>query len=260
MIVQKEFIRNLALRGERIDGRKEDEFRKLTVETGVIENAEGSALVTLGKTKVIVGVKMHVGEPFADKSDEGMLMCNAELSPLASPEWERGPPSDESIELARVVDRGVRESKAVDMKKLCIKEKEKAWVVCIDIQPMNDDGNLIDAAGIGAMAALHTTKMPHFDGEEVDYSKKEKKLPVKFKAIPVTHVKVGGKFLVDPNREEEKASTMRLTVCTKDGGNVCAMQKNHGDGLLQEEVLSLIERSSRKADELRKHIGSSKAE
>lgn len=256
MILQKEFIKNLAMRGQRLDGRKEDETRKLVIETGVIENAEGSARVWLGKTQVLVGVKLSVAEPFSDTPDEGILMSNAELSPLASPEWERGPPSDESIELARVVDRGIRESKAIEMKKLCIKEGEKVWMVCIDSQPINDDGNLMDAAGIGAMAALLTAKMPHYDEkeDEIDYHKRDKKLPVKFRAIPVTHVKVGDKFLADPCREEERASTARFTVTTKEGGNVCSMQKGGADGFTQEEVLSLIERSAKKADEIRKHL------
>ncbi len=38
--------------------------------------------------------------------------------------------------------------------KLVVKEGEKVWTVIIDIYPINDDGNLIDAATIGAVCAL----------------------------------------------------------------------------------------------------------
>lgn len=56
---------------ERIDGRKMDEFREIKVETNIIENAEGSARVKIGKTDVIVGVKMNIGVPFSDMPKYG---------------------------------------------------------------------------------------------------------------------------------------------------------------------------------------------
>ena len=43
-----------------------------------------------------------------------------ELVPFASPMFESGPPREDAIELARVVDRGIRHSEIVDKKKLCI--------------------------------------------------------------------------------------------------------------------------------------------
>ena len=163
------YIENLVAKDKRTDGRKIDEFRKINIETGVIEKAEGSARVKLGNTEVIAGIKLDVGEPFPDKPDEGVLMVGAELSPLASPEFETGPPSETAIELARVVDRGIRESKAIETEKLVIKSKEKVWMVFADIHILNHDGNLIDASGISVMAALLNSKMPTYDGEKINY-------------------------------------------------------------------------------------------
>jgi len=117
------------LEGKRFDNRKPDEFREITIETGVAKNAEGSARVKIGKTEVLVGVKMNIGEPYPDSPDKGNLMTTAELLPLSSPRIQLGRPGIESIELARVIDRGIRESKFIQLDKLCIKKGEKVWNV-----------------------------------------------------------------------------------------------------------------------------------
>jgi exosome complex component RRP42 len=113
-------IAQLIEKGERLDGRELTEYREIKLEQGIIERAEGSARVRLGKTEVVVGTKIEMGEPFADTPNEGVLTVNAELVPLASPSFEPGPPDETSIELARIVDRGIRESKMIDTEKLCI--------------------------------------------------------------------------------------------------------------------------------------------
>ena len=86
---------------------------------------------------------MDVAEPYPDSQDKGNLMVTAEFLPLSSPRIELGPPQFDSIELARVIDRGIRESKFIELEKLCIKEGEKVWTVFIDIYSINDDGNLL---------------------------------------------------------------------------------------------------------------------
>ena len=117
-----QYLLELAKKGLRIDKRKPDHYREIFIEKNPIEKPEGSARVKIGKTDVMVGVKMDVGEPFPDKLDEGILITGAEFSQLASSTFEGGPPREDSIELARVVHRGIRESGAIDTKKLCIKK------------------------------------------------------------------------------------------------------------------------------------------
>src|SRR3989344_7494439 len=111
MAVDSELIRKMIERGKRLDHRPFDQYREMTIEAGIISSAEGSARVKLGNTEVIVGVKLGVGTPFPDTQDEGVLMVTAELLPLAHPDFESGPPGEDAIELARVVDRAIRESK-----------------------------------------------------------------------------------------------------------------------------------------------------
>ena len=83
-------IKQMVVKGKRLDNRKFDEYRKITLETGTIPMAEGSARVRLGDTEVIAGVKMAVGKPFSDTPNEGVLIVAAEFLPLASHEFESG--------------------------------------------------------------------------------------------------------------------------------------------------------------------------
>jgi len=113
--IKREYIINLGRQGKRMDNREFHEFRNIKLETNVVKKAEGSARIHLGNTQVMVGIKMDVGEPYPDTPDSGVLTTAAELIPMASPDFEAGPPREEAIELARVVDRGVRESEVVDV-------------------------------------------------------------------------------------------------------------------------------------------------
>src|SRR3989344_5460010 len=175
-----ERIREYLSQGMRFDGRKPEEFREISIEGDVSNKAEGSARVRLGKTEVVVGVKMGVAAPYPDSPNAGNLMVTAELLPLSSSRHESGPPKFSAIELGRLVDRAIRESKFIDFEKLCITEGEKVWAVFIDIYSINDDGNLVDASCIGAVAALKVAKMPKYDeeSEKVIYEPTDEKIPL----------------------------------------------------------------------------------
>src|SRR3989344_801306 len=149
--------------GKRFDGRGLLDLRDIEVSYGVSNKAEGSARVKIGKTEVVVGVKLAPGEPYPDSLDKGNLMVSGDLLPLASPRFESGPPGFQAIELPRLVDRAVRESGMIDLSKLVIEEGKKVWTLFIDIYPINDDGNLIDASNIAALAALKDAVIPNLD-------------------------------------------------------------------------------------------------
>lgn len=92
--IKRDHLMNLLADGRREDGRQLDEIRKITVETGIIESAEGSARVHLGNTDVIAGVKVIPGTPYMDAPGDGVLTTGAELIPLAHESFEPGPPSE----------------------------------------------------------------------------------------------------------------------------------------------------------------------
>lgn len=255
MLLQEQYIMNLASKGERVGKRKMDEYRNIIVEKDAIEKAEGSARVRIGETDVIVGVKMNVGTPYSDRPDEGVMIVGAELSPIASPMFETGPPNENSIELARVVDRGIRESGAIDTKKLCIEKGEKVWMINVDIHIMNHTGNLIDAAALAAITALNNTRIPEFKDGVVNWEKKtSKKLPMNFTPITITQAKIGESIIVDPDLEEEDSMNMRISVAVKDDDNVCAIQKGGKGVLTTDDIDKVINMAVKKSKELRKLI------
>src|SRR2546422_11128617 len=231
--LEQKTVADLVANGKRIDERTADSYRPLHIQVGLIEKANGSAQVLLGKSKVLVGVKVQTGTPFPDTPDEGVLTVNAELTPLASPSFEAGPPSEEAIELARVVDRGIRESKAVDVKSLVLEKGKKVQVVYVDVYVLDHDGNLIDAAAMAALTALINSKVPKMEmkGDEVIVKPSHHPLPLNNYPVAVTFAKVNGTILVDPSLEEEQVMNARLTVTIDKNGRICAMQKGGQYGI-----------------------------
>jgi exosome complex component RRP42 len=254
--VKQKQIAQLIAKGKRLDGRTLTEYREINVEQGIIERAEGSARVLLGKTEVMVGTKIEIGQPFSDTPNEGVLTVNAELVPLASPTFEPGPPDENSIELARVVDRGIRESKAIDFEKLCIEPGKKVFVVFIDIYVLNHDGNLIDASALAALAALLNTKMPNYEIEdgEVKIKSGYTPLPIKKYPITVTFAKINDKLVVDPWLEEEQVMEARLSMTISNDGNICAIQKGGSGYFAPKQVLEAAKIAKEKGEEIRKKL------
>ena len=236
--VTAERIRKYLEQEKRFDGRKLDEFRELIIEKNISKKAEGSVRVKLGKTEVLVGVKMDVAVPYPDSPDKGNLMVTAEFLPLSSARIELGPPKFDSIEVGRIIDRGIRESKLIELEKLCIKEGEKVWTVFIDIYTINDDGNILDAAGIGAVAALKLAKVPKYDEEnkKVLYGESSGNIPLKkINPFAITVHKIGKHLILDPTREEEDVSETRITVGSSEGV-IYSLQKGNSSYFSVEEI------------------------
>lgn len=244
-------VRELVKKGERIDGRKIDEYREVIIETEISKNAHGSCRVKIGETDVITGVKLGVAEPYPDKPEEGSITVGVELMPMASPVFEPGPPREDATELARVVDRGIRESQAIDFKELCITPGEKVWFAFIDSYVANDDGNLFDACALSALGALLDTKIPKYEDEKVIYNEFQGKLSLKSKPVLCTVAKVSSVLLSDPVLAEEKAMDARLSIATADDNKMSAFQKGGSGFFSAKEIEQCIDLAFKKGKELR---------
>jgi exosome complex component RRP42 len=248
--IKKEHLQKLAENGKRADGRKFDEYRKIEIETNVISKAEGSAKVKIGNTQVIAGIKMDVGEPYPDTPEEGVMTTAAELIPMASPDFEAGPPREDAIELARVVDRGIRESNIIEVEKLCIEPNEKVWIIFIDIHILDYDGNLFDAASLASLAALMTTKVP---AERFELGENYP-LPLKEPPISCTSAKYNGVVVMDPSLDEEEIAEARLTVATDNNGHIRAMQKGLNGSFNVDEIKKVINASIDNGKKIREQL------
>lgn len=255
--ITRKSITDLINNLERVDGRDLNEYREISLETGVISKAEGSARVKIGNSQIIVGTKSQLGDPFPDTPKVGVIMTNSELLPMAAPEFEPGPPDEKSVELARVTDRCIRESQMVDLEKLCIVEGKKVWMIFIDLHILDYDGNLMDAAVLGAVAALLDTKIPKatvVDDEIVIDRETMEPLPIRDKALMCTFAKIGEQMVLDPSLDEEEILSARISIGMTASGNICALQKGGETPLTKEEIMNAVKVTEEKTKELMEYL------
>ena len=255
--LQREKIEEyLAETGKRLDGRKAEEYREISIEDGISKNSASAVRVKVGKTEVLAGVHLALATPYPDSPSEGTFMTSAELHPMASQQFDIGRPGIEAIELSRVIDRGIRESGFIDFKGLCIKEGEKVWQVFVDIVAINDDGNLLDVAGLAAIIALGRARMPIYNEEEDKVEGfSEEGIPLKKEVLSfsMTFHKVGDVVLADVNKEEEAISGFRLTIAVGDNEGeprITAMQKGKAGVITTADMETILKLAEDKWTEL----------
>jgi exosome complex component RRP42 len=242
-------------RGKRLDGRAFDEQRPLEIEIDVIKKANGSARVRLGDSEVIAGVKVSTGEPFEGLENKGALIVSAEVLPVASPHVEPGPPDEEVIELARVVDRGVRESEMIDLEKLVLVPGKTVYTIFVDCSVTNTGGNLFDATSYAVVASLLTANLPILemqDGKVVDTGRTQP-MPVTTVPVSITAVRIGEHVLIDPDAEEEGCMDARITIDTSEEG-FCAIQKGHTGAFTVDQLKKAAEAARIKGEEVRARL------
>jgi exosome complex component RRP42 len=193
----------------------------------------------------------------------------AELIPMASPDFEAGPPREDAIELARVVDRGIRESQIIDVDQLCIIPSEKVWMIFIDIHVLDYDGNLFDAASLASLAALMMAKVP-IERLKPTLEKLQEKhptikqyleqhpesfpLPLSEPPISCTSAKFNGVVVMDPSLDEEEIAEARLTVATDENGDIRAMQKGLNGSFSVDEIKKVIKSSVDNGKKIREQL------
>ncbi len=251
--LRKKQMRESISAGKRLDERSLDEIRPLQIEIDVIKKANGSAWVKLGKTQVIAGVKVETGEPFEGLENSGAMIITAEVLPIASPHIEPGPPDEETIELARVVDRGVRESEMLDLSKLVLVPGKIVYTIFVDCSIINVDGNLFDATSYAVVSALASCKLPIFEikDDKVVETGKTQEPPITTIPVSITTVKIGDYLLLDPNTEEEACMDARLTITTNSKGSIVAMQKGLKGYFTVDEVKGIADKARIKGEEIR---------
>ena len=234
--------------GKRLDGRTSTEHREIIVEDNISPSAASAIRVKVGKTEVLCGVHLAVATPYPDSPDEGTFMTSVELHPMASQQFDIGRPGINAIELGRVVDRGIRESGFIDFRGLCIKSGEKVWQVFVDIIAINDDGNLMDVAGIAALIALGRARMPVYNEEEGraahDFTTDSIPLNKDVMSLNMTFHQVGKTIVTDVNKEEEHISKFRVSIAIGDNEGkprITAMQKGKAGTINATAMQSVLE-------------------
>ncbi|XP_057479380.1 exosome complex component RRP45A-like isoform X1 [Actinidia eriantha] len=259
---EKKFIETALLSDLRVDGRRPFDYRRLTIKFG---REDGSSEVQLGQTHVMGFVTSQLVQPYRDRPNEGTLSIYTEFSPMADPSFEAGRPGESAVELGRIIDRGLRESQAVDMESLCVVAGKLVWAIRIDLHIIDNGGNLVDTANIAALAALSTFRrlectLGGEDGQEVIVHPPEVRepLPLVIHHLPiaVTFGFVGEEniMVIDPTHYEEAVVSGRMTATLNTNGEVCAIQKAGGVGVLHSVIMQCLRIASVKAADISSKI------
>lgn len=255
---EKKFIETALLSDLRVDGRRPFDYRNLTINFG---KDDGSSEVQLGQTHVMGFVSAQLVQPYKDRPNEGSLSIFTEFSPMADPSFEPGRPGESAVELGRVIDRGLRESRAVDTESLCVVSGKSVWAIRVDLHILDNGGNLVDAANIAALAALSTFRRPECslegdDGQEVIVHPTEVREPL---PLIIHHLPIAVTFaffrsestlVIDPTHYEEAVMGGRMTVTLNANNDVCAIQKAGGEGVLQSVIMQCLRIACVKAGDI----------
>lgn len=243
-------------KGKRLDGRNLDDIRPLEIELDIIKKANGSAKVKLGNSEVIAGVKIETGEPFEGLENKGALIVSAEVLPTASPYIEPGPPDEETVELARVVDRGIRESEMIDLDKLVLVPGKIVYTIFVDCSIINADGNLFDATSYAVVLALASSKIPVFEMQDgkVVHTGNSQDPPVTTIPVSITAIRIGEAVILDPTSEEEACMNARITITTNSNGDYTAIQKGSTGAFTVGQIKKAAETARIKGEEVRAKI------
>ncbi|KAA8533097.1 hypothetical protein F0562_033370 [Nyssa sinensis] len=258
---EKKFIETALLSDLRVDGRPPFDYRRLTIKFG---REDGSSEVQLGQTHVMGFVTSQLVQPYRDRPNEGTLAIYTEFSPMADPSFEAGRPGESAVELGRIIDRGLRESRAVDTESLCVIAGKLVWSIRIDLHILDNGGNLVDAANIAALASLLTFRRPECtlggeDGQEVIVHPPEVREPL---PLVIHHLPIAVTFaffcnqsivVIDPTHNEEAVMEGRMTATLNTNGDVCSIQKA-GEGVMQSVIMQCLRIASVKAADITSKI------
>eukprot|EP01126_Amoeba_proteus_P034584 TRINITY_DN3451_c0_g1_i6.p1 TRINITY_DN3451_c0_g1~~TRINITY_DN3451_c0_g1_i6.p1 ORF type:complete len:418 (+),score=104.94 TRINITY_DN3451_c0_g1_i6:61-1314(+) len=241
----------------RLDGRGLYDLRSLRLTFGT---EFGQVQVQIGATKVYVTTTCEVVEPQQDKPSEGFFTFNVHFSPISSLEYETLRPTPTGIELGRVVERGLRQSRAIDTEALCIVSGEKVWSIRLDIRILDDNGNLTDCCSIAAITALHHFRRPDITIREkvIIHQPWEKDLvPLSIHHMPmcvtfaIFRSEDGEEILVvDPTWKEEQVMEGKMTIIMNIHRELCGIQKSGGIPIHPAEILKATKIAVVKVEEL----------
>ncbi|KAF6748991.1 ribosomal protein S5 domain 2-like protein [Ephemerocybe angulata] len=218
------YLERFLAEGFRPDGRALDAWREVSVNTGSISTADGSALVRLGNTTVVCGVKAEIAEPELDAGARGFLVPNLDLPAMCSPRFKPGPPSEDAQVLSDRLTEALTSSGVLPLESLCIHPGKAVWVLYVDATCINYDGNAFDATLLAMVAALKNTRLPVATYDETTRrttcSRKEPRRPLELGRIPVSAsfgIFDSNQVLADPTAFEEPLLDTTISVLLNEG-------------------------------------------
>lgn len=229
---ERDFVKTAVAEDKRVDNRDSKESRSVHVCFGL---DRGCCVASLGETKVLAQVSAEIIVPKPGRPTEGELFVSLELSPMAAPHFEAGRLGDYGVEVSRLLERCIRDSRCIDLESLCIVSGEKVWALRIDAQVLNHEGNIAECAGIATMGALTHFRRPDVTviGTEVTVHNPREREPVPLHLhhypflVSFAFYGEGNSVLADPTELEERIAEGLLTVGANAHSEICLLHQ-HG--------------------------------
>ncbi len=207
--------KKLIINGKRIDGRSPDDLRPLRIETGVLNEADGSAFVQWGGNKIVAGIygpreciPKHEANPY-----KALVKCRYTMSPFASKEEHgRSGPNRRSIEISKVI-REVFEN-------IVVAELYPMTQIDIFIDVLQAEGGTRVGAITAAAAALADAGIPMRD-----------------MVCGVAVGKADGTIVLDLGKEEDNFGESDVPMAISNRGKELLLIQM--DGLLTKEELAI---------------------
>jgi exosome complex component RRP42 len=244
-----------AAAGIRSDGRRVLERRAVSLETGILPTASGSARARIGGgvTDVLVGVTATIASPRLDAPREGLVNFTVECSSLASPDYTGRGADELNAELSMLLGRLYGSGAAAELRAgLCLIPGKKCWALQVDTLVLDSDGSVGDAASLAVRAALGTALLPSVrvvpgeaddeDEVEVDEGALRPLSGVASAPVAVTLVALGphGVRVADATSAEARCARAEMTVGVGGGGRAGGTIASGKTGLGVDEVLALL--------------------
>ncbi|CAG8617855.1 1271_t:CDS:2 [Paraglomus brasilianum] len=239
-----EYFRHFTDQKIRPNGRVFNRFRKTTLHLGSVTTADGSAVVRIGNTSVVCGIKAEVAEPNVNTPREGYLVPNVELSPMCSPNFKPGPPSELAQVLSETVNKLLKSSSVLSLESLCIEEGKAVWVLYCDVVCINYDGNILDASVYAVVSALSNVRLPKITyADGIVKATPDKTIELSLSRIPfsATFAIFNGEILADPDETEEVILEERITIICDEEGQLCSVLKSGGSSSTRETFSTCLE-------------------
>lgn len=244
----------------RPDGRTLWQSRLTSINIGSISTADGSALVRLGNTCVICGIKAELASPRPSDPNKGYIVPNIDFPPLCSPRFRPGPPGEQAQVTSQLVLNILNSSNCINLEDLCIQEGKLAWVLYCDIICLNYDGTIVDSAIIAVVAAFRNLRLPEvtLDADTNQPKVNMKKLQlIKLNAQPTATTFAlfdDNVILIDPTDDEERLANGTITIASVESGKMCGVHKPGGNGLSDTSFQACVVHAQKRGKLIRKLI------
>tara|TARA_X000001036_G_scaffold246294_1_gene229622 strand:- start:1168 stop:1890 length:723 start_codon:yes stop_codon:yes gene_type:complete len=208
----------------RVDGRKHNELRPFEFERDFTEMANGSCLVTFGKTRVLCTASVDEEVPrWLRDTGKGWVTAEYSMLPGSSPERVRRKNSGRSQEIQRLIGRSLRA--AVDLS--AIPERQ----VTVDCDVIQADGGTRTASICGGFIALHDafTRMISA-GKMANH-------PIEEELAAVSVGVVDGEVYLDLPYVEDSTAEVDLNVVMTSSGKFVEVQGTAEDGPFERKSL-----------------------